>query len=92
MSREEQERGKGWILERLEQNARDLGVSVEGAEWIVTTEDFKAGLQSLVFQVGQRRLTERFTDADLEDLPADSGVQTTVEHRLVQLLGRASTM
>lgn len=81
MSIDQMETGKDWVTDRLTTFAREAGLGVTPIDWRASTERGSSKHLLAVSVDGVRRVLE-FTDADLEDLPADDSVQSAIENHL----------
>ena len=81
MSVDQMETGMATVVNQLEAFSREAGLVVEPIAWYTSTETHDSRHLLAVSVNGQRQLLA-FADSDLEDLPADEGVQSGIESHL----------
>lgn len=75
-------KGQAWVESQLARLADETEVSLTGCTWTQSESDRTRGVHTLIFELNQNRIEERFTEENLSHVLIDRKVRARIEHRL----------
>ncbi len=78
--------GQRIVESMFQDEATNIGVSLEELEWGLGRDDFDRGLHSLAYTVNGQRKVEKFSREELSYAPGDVNVRGQLAKRVSKLL------